>query len=139
MVDLDVVGVLAAARGIRPYLVELVGKGDAATLDAEVAGLLADSGDPTATAEQLNEVLRRRVETRMFLAAVLDDAPAYCPPQWQDAALRGVGYGGLAGDHGGVGAPLFRCPKGNDYNWRKPAVGTPVPVCPTHGLTLVRD
>jgi hypothetical protein len=138
VVGVDVVGVLAAARGIRPYLDELVGAGDAAGLDAEVAEMLTEGRDPTTAAQQLSEVLRGRVETRMFLAAVLDDAPDYRPPQWQDAELKGAGFSGMAGDQGGVIAPLFRCPKGNDYDWRRPGVGTPVPVCPTHLVVLVR-
>ncbi len=138
-VDVDVVGVLAAARGIRPYLVELVGPRDAVGLDAEVAGLLTAGGDPAATAHQLSEVLRRRVETRMFLAAVLDDAPDHRPPQWRHFAIRNADFSGLAGDQGAVGAPLFRCPVGNDYDWRRPGVATPVPECPTHQVRLVRD
>jgi hypothetical protein len=136
---MDTGGVLAAARGIRPYLVELVGPADAMGVDAEIAGLLAIDDDLTGRAQQLREVLERRVETRMFLQAVLDDAPDFRPPQWQDTVLKGEGYAGLAGDHGPVSAPLYRCPEKDDYDWRRPAVGTPVPVCPTHQVALVRD
>ena len=138
VVDVDVVGVMAAARAIRPYLMELVGPGDSVGLDAELANLLADRGDPTAAGQQLSAVLDRRVETRMFLAAILDDAPDYRPPEWQAAALKGVGFDDLAGDHHPVGAPLFRCPEGNDFDWRRPGVGTPVAMCPTHRVVLVR-
>jgi hypothetical protein len=58
-------GVLAAARGIRPHLVELVGPADAALVDAELARLLAEGEDAAGVERRLREVLQRRVETRM--------------------------------------------------------------------------
>ena len=125
-------GVWEAARCVRPYLVELLGPVAAVAVDAELARLLNDRADGEDVGERLREVLDAHDATGVFLARVLDDAPAYRPP---GLSGRSKSYQGLAGDPQPVGADRFACPCG-DYVWYLPEVGTRVPQCPTHRCPL---
>src|SRR6476646_3185305 len=62
-------GVFAAARGIRPYLRDLVGSFEAVKLDEDLANLLGGGARSNETAQHLRDVLGQRVETQMFLDA----------------------------------------------------------------------
>jgi hypothetical protein len=119
---------MRAACAIRPYLAELVGPA-ALRFDAEIAEILNARGKDIIAS--LLELLNGDEATAGFLEEVLMDAPHYRPPQVQPDSLRA--YTDLPGD---VGAVLhsgeYVCPYG-DYVWYRPAVGVPIPECPTHG------
>jgi hypothetical protein len=129
-------GVFAAARSVRWYLPDLVGP-DADRVDGELSGLLAERWDEEVGA-RLRGLMESTEGTSAFLEAVLDDAPDFRPPQVRSGAFKGAAYSGLAGDIGAVNAPMYRCPVGNDYDWWRPAAGTPIPMCSTHRVVLVR-
>lgn len=134
--DGDRDGVLAAARAIRPYLAELVGP-ETAALDEQIARLLNDS---PVNSEALAALLSANEETEWFLREVLADAPYYRPPYAQPQYYRqpSRGIAAPAGDPGPVLAgTVYGCPEG-DYSWFSPGVGTPVPLCPTHQVSLSR-
>jgi hypothetical protein len=134
---MDDTGVLEAARAIRPYLRELVGPA-ADELDRGIADLL-NAGPGEQVSVDVRSLLESDETTGDFLAEVLADAPHYRPPKLQPGYVRrGGGYQALAGDvepvlHTGK----YACPHG-DYVWYRPAVGTPIPPCPTHGPILIR-
>jgi hypothetical protein len=130
-------GVLESARAIRPYLEDLVGPG-AHELDERIAGLLAAAARGEDVSTDLWTLLESDEATSAFLEAVLADAPVYRPPAVQPDFRRRSDrtYQPLAGDVAPVmHAGKFACPRG-DYVWYRPAVGVPVPSCPTHGLRL---
>ena len=135
---LDTNGLMEAARLVRSRLTSLVGPA-ADDLDGRIASLLAQSQEaPEGTAAaRLGALMRERAATAGFLDRVLADAPHYRPPELQESGFRGEGWvSGLGGPVGPVGAAgRFRCLHG-DFVWYRPAVGTPVPDCPTHGATL---
>jgi hypothetical protein len=133
---MDSEGVFAAARSVRWYLPDLVGP-DADRVDGALAELLAERWNDEGET-RLRGVLQSSEGTSAFLEAVLDDAPHFRPPQVRPGAFKGGGYSSLPGNIGAVDAPMYRCPVGNDYDWWRQAVGTPIPVCPTHGRVLVR-
>ena len=129
-------GLLAAARGIRWFLPELVGPA-AECVDAELAKLLTKAAESEDIEVRLREVLEHRQETSAFLYAVLDDAPDYRPPQARPATLKVGGYEPLPSQAGPIDVSKYRCPQG-DFDWYRQAVGIPIPVCPTHHCVLVR-
>jgi hypothetical protein len=110
-------------------------------VDGRLAALLNGDRGPDTEAE-LRAVFGEHPATAMFLDAVLDDAPLFRPPQVVEQQVRaaghgpqrGTGYGPLAGDRVPPGAERYCCPSG-DFEWFRPGVSTPVPVCPTpdHG------
>lgn len=130
---------LEAARAVRPYLAALTGP-RAGALDAKLAqGLAASHAGQDATAF-LRTVLESDDVTSAFLEAVLADAPKHRPPDLQPANPRGAPADtGMQLPPGDVGPVLhagkWACPLG-DYVWYRPAIGTPVPPCPTHGPGL---
>ncbi len=131
-------GVLQAARVIRSYLPILVGPA-ATDVDRQVAELLDASEDKNSTAG-LRSLLARDEATAAFLAEVLADAPHFRPPDMQPQYLipktRGLKWEALPGDPGPiVHAGVYVCPHG-DYTWYRPAVGVPVPLCPSHGALV---
>ncbi|WP_166351012.1 hypothetical protein [Phytoactinopolyspora limicola] len=128
-------GVVAAARAVRWYLPELVGP-VAGQIDETLAELLAEEWDED-VGVRLRQVMERAEGTSAFLEAVLDDTPDFRPPQVRSRTLKSDAYDGLPGLVGQVEAPMFHCPAG-DYDWWRPAVGTPIPKCPTHECMLVR-
>lgn len=137
-------GIIEAGRAIRPYLQELVGSKVAPELDGRIAALLSAAGADEVPGS-LRALLGEREETAAFLEAVLADAPQFRPPQVRRADARGwalrdmtVGFEAPAGDIQPVGhAARFVCPHG-DFAWYRPALGTPLPPCPTHGPGLIR-
>jgi hypothetical protein len=128
-------GVLEAARVIRWYLPELVGPA-AEEVDLQLAGLLAAMAGGEDVKVRVRAVLEGHVGTRVFLEAVLEDAPEYRPPQVKSGSHRTAGYSPLPGDPGPIPADKFYCPDG-DYVWYQQAVGVPVPECKTHHRALV--
>jgi hypothetical protein len=133
-------GVLAAARAIRPYLGELVGAHASGGLDARLAALLNGTID-TETVGELRKLLEQADDTTdWFLSEVLADAPRYRPPYQQPRYLRSRGMVSPAGDPTSpISAPRYSCPRGGDYVWYRPDIGTPIPLCPTHQVGLTRD
>jgi hypothetical protein len=130
--DRDDDGVLEAARAIRPYLSDLVGPAKAGALDRRIADHLAG---PAVSVAELRSLLEEQEDTAWFLSRVLSDRPRYRPPYHQPAATRGIVS--PAGDPALIEADRYSCPRG-DYVWYRPEVGSPVPDCPTHGLSLTR-
>jgi hypothetical protein len=126
-------GVLEAARSARPYLLELLGPGLAAVVDAELAGLLAGEASGGDVEAGLRSALEAHEATSVFLARVLWDAPRFRPPQVVSESTRT--FSALPGESLPVPADKFRCPQG-DYVWYRMAVGVPVPDCPTHRRAL---
>jgi hypothetical protein len=134
---MDNEGVLEGARAIRPYLSDLVGP-TADRLDRRIAELLATAALGKNVVDALRSLLESHEATGSFVAEVLVDAPHYRPPYLQPGYLRSRGLQPLAGDVGPVlHAGKFACLHG-DYVWYRPAIGTPIPPCPTHGLSLTR-
>jgi hypothetical protein len=139
--EMDEEGALEAARAIRPYLPRLVGPA-ADTLDRRIAELLNAARTEQVVAAVCS-LLNDNETTRDFLAEILSDAPHYRPPSLQPGNLAGRSSGGsgykpLAGDFGSVlHVGKYVCPQG-DYVWYRPAVGAPIPVCPTHRFGLAR-
>jgi len=135
---LDEYGILATAKAIRPYLADLTGPG-ASALDEAIADALngrAGQADMTARVQSL---LEARETTKWFMREVLRDAPHYRPPYHQprhQSQSRGIPMIPAEPDpiwHAGA----HQCPQG-DYIWYRPAIGTPVPDCPTHNTSLVK-
>jgi hypothetical protein len=129
-------GVFAAARRVRPYLSELVGP-DARDFDAQLARVLNEERPGLDSERRVRELLGRRLETSMFLEAVLDDEPFFRPPKWRTDELKAAGYAPPPGSHRPPPADLFRCPRG-DFEFLRPDVGSPVPECPSHHGALAR-
>jgi len=119
------------ARAIRPYLAELVDDGEAAArLDAELAGLLANTGSPSFQADVL-KVAGRHAATRDWAAAFLESG---APPDVAPQVERG--YAGPPGRGVVPVVARFVCPDGDYVRWRR-AAGQELGPCPTHGLDLV--
>jgi hypothetical protein len=134
---------LEVARAIRPYLPSLVGP-EAQELDARIAELLAAAQVDPKRCDALRTLMNSREATAAFADMVLADAPAYRPPEWQPGYQRPQRRGGEGmqlppGDTGPVlPAGRYGCPHG-DYVWYRPAVGVPIPRCPTHAQVLERQ
>lgn len=129
-------GVFAAARKIRPYLPDMLGR-EAGDVDTEIEGLLSGDSSGEEAEGRLRELLESRIETRMFLNAVLVDGPLYRTPQEQSDKKRTRAFQSQAGDPGEVDADAYRCPEEDHYQWSRISVGAPVPRCPEHGCVLV--
>ena len=135
--EIDPTGVLETGRAIRPYLPALVGPA-ADALDRQIAALLAEAAGRPQAASELRALLQRDEVTADFLTEVLVDSPDYRPPDLQPGYVRTRGMQPLAGDVAPVlHSGKFVCPRG-DYVWYRPASGTPLPACPTHGAGLIR-
>jgi hypothetical protein len=126
--------VVEVSRVIRPFLRELVGQAYADELDRRIASILNGWSSENTTIE-LRAALESHEATRYFMEEVLEDAPDFRPPQFQPLILRG--YQPLPGEQQPTHTGKFACPQ-SDYIWYRPSVGTPIPVCPTHGVTLAR-
>jgi hypothetical protein len=124
-------GLWEAARSVRPYLNELVGA-DAPDVDAALADLLNNAEHDADTEHRLRMVLEAHDDTTTFLEDVLDDVPAYRPPQVLSKLTR---YTDMVGDSQPVSADKFACQR-SDYVWYLPEVGVPIPRCPTHQCLL---
>lgn len=137
MAEMDELGILQAARALRPYLPQLVGP-DSEALDARLAERLAATSRGENVTDALWPLLSEREETLTFAAWVILDAPHYRPPDLQpDHPGERSGLQPLPGDIGPVHADRYVCPNG-DYVWYRRVIGTPIPACPTHGPVLVR-
>lgn len=122
--------VLEAARAVRPYLVKLVGIKAAATVDAQLARLLADAAGRDVEAD-LRGVLEAHEGTKVFVERVLED-PEHRPPDVVSAASR---YAGLSGQPLLIPRPKFQCPHG-DYVYYRQEKGESIPNCPTDNCPL---
>jgi hypothetical protein len=129
-------GVLEAARAIRWYLADLVGPA-AEEVDRQLAEALAvTAGGGEDVEVRLRSLLNSYEGTRVFLEAVLEDAPEYRPPQVRPVFQRGLGYSPLPGEQGPIDADKFCCTYA-DYVWYRQGVGVPIPECDTHHVALV--
>ena len=128
--------VVEVGRAIRPFLHELVAPAEADELDHRLAAIL-NAGSGKDTASELRSLLESHQATSDFMTEVLDDTPYFRPPQFQPTTLRDAGYQPLPGVQQPLHAGKFGCPYG-DYVWYRPSVGSPIPACQTHGVTLVR-
>jgi hypothetical protein len=119
------------ARAIRSYLAGLVDDGEvAARLDAELAGLLAETGSPSFQADVL-EAVGTHAATRDWAAAFLESgAPPDVAPQVERGYAAPPGRGVVAV------VARYVCPEGDYVRWRR-AAGMELEPCPTHGLDLV--
>ncbi|ABD09552.1 hypothetical protein ThrDRAFT_00641 [Frankia casuarinae] len=131
-------GIIEAGRAIRPYLADWFAPQDAAAFDQGIAALLttANPADAGTQAGQLRALLEGHPHTGRFLRDVLADAPHYRPPDQQPRYQRTPRPSPL-GDPGPVAADRYNCPRG-DYTWYRPDLGSAIPTCPTHQVTLVR-
>jgi hypothetical protein len=130
--DLDRNMILETARAIRAYLPELRAN-DSAEVDATIAALLIRSSRGEDVTTAVLGVLRADENTWQWF---IEFAPKGLP-----ADVAGLAERGFAPAPGGgepVSIPRFVCPVGNDYLWYRRAVGQQPPVCPTHGVPLVR-
>jgi hypothetical protein len=134
--DSDDDGVLEAARAIRPYLGDLIGPAQASAIDDLIAREFNSPASLAETAGRLRVLLEEHEDTAWFLTRVLADPSLHRPPYVQQVRYRGIIS--PAGDPYLVAADRFACPRG-DYAWYRPEIGTPIPVCPTHHLTLIRN
>jgi hypothetical protein len=128
--------ILEAARSLRPELAELIGGADADALDRELAELIAraNAGALPDADRRILRLLQEREETMEWVSDYLEER---FPPEVEESNTRG--FQSLPG----AGSPLpgdatFRCPE-NDFVWVRRTVGTPVPLCHTHHIPLVRD
>jgi hypothetical protein len=134
--DSDDDGVLEAARAIRPYLGELVGPALASAIDDRIASEFNSPASLAGGVTGLRALLEEHEDTAWFLTRVLADSPLHRPPYLQQVRYRSITS--PAGDPYLVTADRFVCPRG-DYVWYRPEIGTPVPECPTHYLSLTRN
>jgi hypothetical protein len=128
--------VAEVARAIRPFLTGLVPPAQADELDTRIASILNAGSQQEATRE-LRLLLESHQATSDFMAQVLADAPHFRPLRFQPSRLRDASFQPLPGEPQPVHAGKFGCPQG-DYVWYRPAVGVTIPVCPTHGVALVK-
>jgi hypothetical protein len=128
--------IVEVARVIRVFLPELVGPVEAGGLDARIADILNASPSENALGE-LGELLNSQEATSDFMAEVLADAPDFRPPKFQPRTLRDAGFQPLPGSAPPAHAGKFGCPN-DDYVWYRRTSSTPIPVCPTHSIALVR-
>jgi hypothetical protein len=128
-------GIREAARAVRPFLMEFLGREVADELDAHLAALLMNAAAEDDVDERLRTALQAHEATQVFLQRVLDDAPAFRPPSVVSETTRA--YGGLPGDSSPVSADKFTCPYG-DYVTYRMEVGAEVEQCPTHHCPLER-
>lgn len=113
--------VLDCARTIRPFLPELLPAEEAATLDQQLAILLAQAKAGDIVVAPILEALKRHVSTRSWAAEFLSPEPV----------SKGPGDTQLPGRMSALSAPRYECPEG-DYVWYQRSVGSPVQPCPTH-------
>ncbi|MET7979482.1 hypothetical protein ABZW44_42145 [Streptomyces mirabilis] len=139
----DDVSVVEVGRAIRPYLSRLLDDPEeVARLDGALSQLLNGGQERmTADARLIHELLTAHEDTQWFMEQVLADIPLLRPPyhQRRSTPRQPDDRPSLGGDLGPVEADRFACPHGDYVDWYRPDVGTPVPRCPTHDVTLVRS
>lgn len=140
-IDDEAVG--EVSRAIRPYLSRLLDDpDDVVRVDEALSRLLNDGRqDAPSTAYLLRELLDANEETQWFMEQVLADTPLLRPPYHQRRPTHRQSDDGpsLDGDLGPVEADRYACPAGDYVDWYRPDVGTPIPRCPTHDVTLIRS
>lgn len=137
--DTEETGVWETARAIRPYLKNLLGPKDGPAMDHQLAKILTK---PDERSSALRDLLKAYSPTSRFLDEVVADGPNYRPPYLQPdffGSVRGsAGRPDPAGVIGPIVADKYICPRSNDYTWYLPDVGTKIPDCPSHHVTLIR-
>lgn len=127
---------LAAAREVRPFLADVVGK-DAAAVDKALAGILLATQPIPDKLSQVQEVFAN--DNRLVDWAGQFIGAGSIPPEVAAQAARGpgIGYVDLPGDTGSRAGVQFTCPNG-DYTRYLLRRGELLPPCPTCGIALVR-
>ncbi len=120
--------VLEGARRIRHFLPQLLEAETATGMDQELARLLAQARQGEKVDNAILLVVARERSTRAWMQAFLE---------LEDPARGLKGGEALPGHPSPVNADRFVCPE-DDYVWCRHSVGEPVPLCPTHGVALVR-
>lgn len=122
--------ILEAARSIRPYLAQLLNPEEAQTMDEQLAELLAQvPEESTNVSEQIIKLLSSQETTREWVKKFLEDKLL---PEIEKA------YQPTLSPHPSSpisGLVKYACPYG-DYVWYQRQVGEPIPICPTHEVTL---
>jgi len=122
--------IIDGAQAIRSQLKTLIGE-EAESMDNELSELLAQAQEGQRVEMQILRLVARREITRKWFTDYVKDKRDL---QEEMNPLKSFEF--LPGDTPALPLPLFRCPQG-DYEWARPAVGIPVPQCPTHHIDLI--
>ncbi|WP_406841116.1 hypothetical protein ACICHK_41075 [Streptomyces sp. AHU1] len=128
--------VLDAARALRGELLDLADGPDAeerATLDRELAALLAAAAGGTEVEQDLLDLMGRHPAIHAWTIGFLTHGQPADASTHHDRDLLGGDAPPSRGEP--VRAPKFLCPQG-DTVWYRRSVGQPVPKCRTHGEEL---
>lgn len=126
----------AAAREVRPFLADLLGKGAAAVDEALAIILLSTKPDPNRL-DQLQAIFEDDDRLTDWLGQFI--ASGSVPPEVTGLVTRSPGgsYVDLPGNVGPRPAVRFMCPNG-DYTLYLLRRGQFLPPCPTCNLVLIR-
>lgn len=120
--------IVAGVQALLPRLPDLLG-GEAEDMRHELHTLLVQLQAGQKTEAQVLAVLDRQASTRQWFAEYIQsqpDEPERLRPQDKLPDLPVAST-----------IPLFRCPQG-DYEWFRPVLGIPIPLCPFHHVPLVQ-
>jgi hypothetical protein len=129
------VTIVDAARAIRAYLPDLI-PDTAQEIDDQLAAVLS----PTVSTDQerrIRALLSSRAETSEWAAAFLELGmpPEIYPYQERGWAPEGM-VGVLSTGPRPIAGKRFKCPE-EDFDFYRPSVGDPLPLCITHHRDLV--
>ncbi|NEZ66348.1 hypothetical protein D0962_26915 [Leptolyngbyaceae cyanobacterium CCMR0082] len=119
--------ILEAAKTIRQFLPNLL-EGQASEFDQQLAALINRhlAGEPLGN--QITSLLASNPETRKWMRDFLSI---------DSGQTRGGVFNPLPGLPN-IDAPRYICPE-KDYIWHHIDSSDPIPRCPTHNFSLVRD
>ncbi|MFJ8158495.1 hypothetical protein [Streptomyces sp. NPDC094468] len=126
---IDVTGVYAAARNVKPHLRRLVGAREADAVAASLDDVLREFDPPNeAGAARITDLLNSRRGTARHLAEVLSDPPRYRPAR--DRGQKNEPRGGPIDDPGWIPAvSTWKCTFCS-WTWPRADAADPVPaVC----------
>lgn len=125
-----------AAREVRPFLADLLGK-DAEAVDEALVRILLSTQPTADKLRQIQAVFDNDDRLVDWIGQFI--AAGSIPPEVAGRTSRGPGggYVDLPGDTGPRPGVRFSCPNG-DYTRYLLRQGELLPPCPTHGLALVR-
>ena len=121
--------ILEAARSIQPYLAQLLNPEEAPKIDKQLAELLAQvPQESTSVSQQIIKLLSSQETTREWVKKFLEDKliPGIEKAYQPTLSPYPSPISGLV---------KYACPYG-DYVWYQRQVGEPIPICPTHEVTL---
>jgi hypothetical protein len=128
---------LDVARTIRPYLQVLIAE-EAASVDREIARLLAAAQSGQDVEDDLEEVLAGSPALYIWMEEVLADE-LHRPPELQPADVRRSSRGSQPppGNGDPVDAEKYICPVDGNYIWWRQLPSDNVGTCRDHGCPLV--